>query len=186
MLSSPSLVHISLINSITNTCVSCLCTLSIALAGQENHQSGWPTLSFAMGTAKILLCLFVGHFIPVHSLIQQDAAFPPAFPGFFGNVVRLPFKRNFDFPLSDNMFSPWPTWFPDFHMLAPPMISVPTVQISCDGSQLTLLVDKRFNDVILNEEDIHLGDGCNSNQELPNQFVFTYNFDQCGTTHLVS
>ncbi|CAK6968036.1 zona pellucida protein C [Scomber scombrus] len=139
-----------------------------------------------MGTVEIFLCLFVGHFIPVHSVIQQDAAFPqafPAFPGFFGNVLHLPFKRNLDFPQLNTMFSSWRTPFPDFHMLAPPMMSVPKVQVSCDKSQLTLLVDKRFNSVTLNEEDIQLGDGCNSNKELPNQFVFTYSFDKCGTTH---
>lgn len=140
-----------------------------------------------MGTVEILLCIFVGHFIPVHSAIEQDAAFSQAFPGFFENILRFPFERNFDFTPYDTIFSSWQTRTPDFHMLAelPPIMKVPKVQISCDESQLTLLVDKRFNGVTLSGDEVQLGDGCYSNRELPNQFVFTYSFDQCGTTHSV-
>ena len=89
-----------------------------------------------MGTVEMFLCLFVGHFIPVHSLIEQDAAFPsPAFPGFFQNILRFPFERNFDFPPYDTIFSSWRTWTPDFHMLAelPPIMRVPKIQVSCDS-----------------------------------------------------
>ncbi|XP_042244490.1 zona pellucida protein C [Thunnus maccoyii] len=138
-----------------------------------------------MGTAEIFLCIFVGNFIPVHSVIQQDAAFSQAFPGFFKNIMRFPFERNFDFPPFDTIFSSWRSRTPDFHILSelPPIMKVPRVQVSCDESQLTLLVDKRLNGVTLNGDEIQLGDGCYSNGELPNQFVFTYSFDQCGTTH---
>ncbi|KAM7376503.1 hypothetical protein PAMP_006231 [Pampus punctatissimus] len=131
-----------------------------------------------MGTMEMFLCLFVGHFILVHSAIE-------AFPGFFENIFRFPFEQNFDFSPYDTIFSSWRTSTPDFHMLAelPPIVKVPKVQVSCDESQLTLLVDKKLDGVTLFGEDIQLGDGCYSNRELPNQFVFTYSFDQCGTTH---
>ncbi|KAJ4939276.1 hypothetical protein JOQ06_028732 [Pogonophryne albipinna] len=59
---------------------------------------------------------------------------------------------------------------------------VPRVEVFCDESKLTLLVDKRFNGVVLTGEELQLGGGCYSNGELPNQFVFTYSLDECGTT----
>ncbi|XP_059209406.1 zona pellucida protein C [Centropristis striata] len=64
----------------------------------------------------------------------------------------------------------------------PPMMIVPKVEVSCDESKLTLLVDKRANNLVLTGEEIQLGNGCYSNRELPNQFVFTYGLDECGTT----
>lgn len=77
---------------------------------------------------------------------------------------------------------------PDFHMLAdlPPIMNVPKVEVFCDESKLTLLVDKMSNGVPLAAEEIQLGDGCFSNRDLPSQFVFTYGLDECGTTPVVS
>ncbi|XP_040916933.1 zona pellucida protein C [Toxotes jaculatrix] len=101
--------------------------------------------------------------------------------------MRFPFERNFDFAPYDTIFSSWRSRAPDFHMLAelPPLMNVPRIQVFCDESQLTLLVDKRSNGVMLTTEEIQLGDGCYSNRERPNQFVFTYGIDECGTTHVL-
>ncbi|XP_044023878.1 zona pellucida protein C [Siniperca chuatsi] len=138
-----------------------------------------------MGTVELLLCVFVGHFIAAQSVInEQDAMFFQALPGFFEDIVPFPFKRNFDFTPYDTIFSSWQTRTPDFHMLAelPPIVNVPKIEVFCDESKLTLLVDKRSNGVTLTGEEIQLGDGCYSNGALPNQFVFTYSLDECGTT----
>ncbi|GLD56235.1 zona pellucida sperm-binding protein 3-like protein [Lates japonicus] len=60
-------------------------------------------------------------------------------------------------------------------------MNVPRVQVFCDESRLTVLVDKKSYGVTLTGEEIQLGDGCYSNGERPNQFVFTYGVDECGT-----
>lgn len=142
-----------------------------------------------MGTIELFLCLFLGHFIAVQSVInEQDATFPRDFPGFFGNMMPRPFKRNFGFAPYDTIFSSWRTRSPDFHMLAdfPPIMNVPRVEVFCDEAKLTLLVDKRFGGVVLTGKEMQLGEGCYSNSELPNQFVFTYSLDECGTVRVVS
>ncbi|XP_070699034.1 zona pellucida protein C [Pempheris klunzingeri] len=141
-----------------------------------------------MGTVEIFLCVLFGHFIAAQSVIkEQDVTFPQEIPGFFENFMPFPFKRNFDFTPYDTIFSSWRTRTPDFHMLAasPPIMNVPKVEVFCDDSELTLLVDKRSNGVALTAEDVQLGDGCYSNGELPNQFVLTYSLDKCGTTRVV-
>nr|XP_046268476.1 zona pellucida protein C [Scatophagus argus] len=141
-----------------------------------------------MGATEIFLCLFVGHFIAVQSLInEQDDIFPRDFPGFFENIVPFPFKRSYDFTPYDTIFSSWRSRVPDFHMLAelPPIPNVPKVMVFCDEYKLTLLVNKRSNGVTLTGEEIQLGDGCYSNRELPNQFAFIYSLDECGTTRVM-
>lgn len=142
-----------------------------------------------MGTIKLFLCIFAGHWITVQSVAsQQDATFPRDSPGLFDNQAPLQLEDNFDFKPYDTIFSSWQTGTPDFHMLAelPPMMTVPRVQVFCDRSQLILLVDKRSNGVALTADEIQLGDGCYSNRELSNHFIFVYGYDQCGTTHVVS
>ncbi|XP_018553389.1 zona pellucida protein C [Lates calcarifer] len=137
-----------------------------------------------MGIIEIFLCLFVGHSVAVQSVIkEQDATFPQSFPGFFESLRPFPFERNFDFTPYDTIFSSWRTRTPDFHWLAefPPIMDVPRVQVFCDESRLTVLVDKKSYGVMLTGEEIQLGDGCYSNGERPNQFVFTYGVDECGT-----
>lgn len=144
-----------------------------------------------MGTIELFLCIFVGQFITVQSvdlLKEQDVTFPQDFHGFFGNIVPFPFKRNFDFTPFDTIFSSWRNQAPDFHMLSefPSIMSFPRVEVSCDESKLTVLVDKRSYGLLLTGEEIQLGDGCYSNRELPNQFIFTYSLDECGTKRAVS
>lgn len=148
-----------------------------------------PLWNLAMGTMEIFLCFFLCHFIAAQPVIKrQDASFFQGFPRFFDKIRPPPFERNFDFTPYDTIFSSWRTQSPDFHMLAdlPPIMIVPRVQVFCDESKLTLLVDKQSNGVALTAEEIQLGDGCSSNRELPNQYVFTYSLDECGTTHMVS
>ncbi|XP_068577758.1 zona pellucida protein C [Cebidichthys violaceus] len=138
-----------------------------------------------MGTMELLLCLLLGHYIAAQSVIKkQDATFFHDVPGFFDGFMPFPFERNFDITPPDALFSSWRTWVPDLHMLAelPPIPIVPRVEVFCDESKLTLLVDKSSNGLLLTGEEIQFGDGCFSNRELPNQFVFTYGFAECGTT----
>ncbi|KAI3367883.1 hypothetical protein L3Q82_026714 [Scortum barcoo] len=140
-----------------------------------------------MGTLEVFLCVFVGHFVAVQSVInEQDATFPRDFPGFFGNMVPFPFERQFFTPF-DTIFSSWRTPTPDFHMLAelPPIMHIPKVEVFCNESKLTVLVDKRSNGFILTGEEMQLGDSCYSNRELPHQFVFTYSLDECGTARVM-
>ncbi|KAK9533441.1 hypothetical protein VZT92_008558 [Zoarces viviparus] len=138
-----------------------------------------------MGTMELLLCLLLGHHIAAQSVIKkQDTTFFHDVPGFFDSFVPFPFERNFDFTPPDTLFSSWGTLIPDLHVLAelPPIPIVPRVEVFCDESKLTLLVDKRSNGLSLTGEEMQFGDGCYSNRELPNQFVFTYGFEECGTT----
>lgn len=142
-----------------------------------------------MGKTELFLCIFVGCLFTVQSVTgQQDALFPQDFPGVFENGMPFPLEAKFDFTPYDTIFSSWRTQTPDYHMLAelPPIINAPRVQVFCDESKLTLLVDKKFSSVALTGEEVQLGDGCYSNRQLPNHFVFSYSFDQCGTTHVVS
>ncbi len=144
-----------------------------------------------MGTTELFLVVFVGQFLAVQSvglMHEQDATVPQDFLGFFGDVMPFPFKRNFGFTPYDTIFSSWRNRAPDFHMLSdsPPIINIPKIEVFCDESELTLLVDKRSYGIQLSAEEIQLGDGCYSNRELPNQFVFAYSLDECGTTRAVS
>lgn len=127
-----------------------------------------------MGTIVLVLCVFVGQFIAVQSVIkEQNAMFSQEFLGFIENEA---------------VFSSWQTRTPDFHILAglPPITNVPKIEVFCDEFTLTLLVDKSSFGVLLTGEEMQLGDSCYSNRELPNQFVFTYSLDECGTEHVVS
>ncbi|KAM4543224.1 zona pellucida protein C [Odontesthes bonariensis] len=138
-----------------------------------------------MGTIQQVLCIFLVHFIAVNSFMgYEDDMFPLDFGGFFETDGPFPFEPNFDFLPFDDDFSSWKTWIPDTHMFAefPPIMDIPKVQVSCDESKLTLMVDKKAFGLMLTRENMQLGDGCYSNKELPNQFVFSYDFNQCGTT----
>ncbi|XP_058471523.1 zona pellucida protein C isoform X2 [Solea solea] len=68
------------------------------------------------------------------------------------------------------------------HAELPPMMNVPRMQVFCDESRFSVLVDKRINGAVLTAEELQLGNGCSSNGERPNQVVFTYSVDECGTT----
>ncbi|XP_065822605.1 zona pellucida protein C [Labrus bergylta] len=140
-----------------------------------------------MGIVQFFLCMFAGHVITVQSVIHElDARFPHDFAGFFDHIRPFPIEGNLDLFPYDSILSSWhPT--PDFNMLAelPPIMNIPQVEVFCDDSKLTLLVDKRSNGVKLAGEEIQLGNGCFSNGEMPNQFVFTYSLDECGTTRVM-
>ncbi|XP_034051092.1 uncharacterized protein LOC117531994 [Thalassophryne amazonica] len=141
-----------------------------------------------MGVLQLFLCLVIlGHFIVVPALNEeQNNLFSSDFPGFWDNVLGFPIRRSFDFS-NDGVFSTWRTQVPDGSMLAtlPLYVNVPTVQVSCDEFRLNVLVSKRLGAVTLREEELQLGNGCSSNKQFPNHFVFTYNLDQCGTTLVV-
>lgn len=143
-----------------------------------------------MGIPEIFLCIFVGHCVVAQPVIkeQDDRMFFQNLPGFFDNLMSPEFERNFDEKPYDTIFSSWRTWAPDFHMLADmaPIMNIPRIQVFCDESQLTVLIDKRSYGLVLTAEEIQLGHGCYSNGEQPNQLVFTYSFNECGTTRVVS
>ena len=141
-----------------------------------------------MGTIQQLICLFFGHFVSAHSFVSYgDSAFFHDFGHFYENEF-FPSERNFDVLPLDTIYSSWPTWLPDFNMLAefPPFTNIPRVQVSCDLSKLTVLVDKKSFGLTLTSEEIQLGDGCYSNGELMNQLVFVYGLEECGTKPVVS
>lgn len=139
-----------------------------------------------MGTLQQVLFIFLGHFLAGQSFRLEDAVFPQDFGGSFDNNWLFPFDRNFDSPLFDDLLSSWRSWSPGFHMLGDvPSIDAPRVQVFCDETKLTLVVEKKAFGLMLTEEEMQLGDGCYSNKELPNQFVFVYDLDQCGTTSVV-
>nr|XP_057947116.1 zona pellucida protein C [Doryrhamphus excisus] len=133
-----------------------------------------------MEVLKLLLCVLVSHLFWIHS---TEAVFSQHVPGFFQNILPSPFKISNNFNPFDTIFSSLRA--PEFDVFAElsSMMEVPDVQVYCDESELILLVDKRMGDVTLKREEIQLGDGCYSNSELPNQMMFTYSFDQCGTSH---
>ncbi|CAG5866301.1 unnamed protein product [Menidia menidia] len=138
-----------------------------------------------MGTLLLLLYGFLGHFFAANCFVEyEDAMYPDDYEVFLENDGLFPFETEFDFPPFDTIFSSWQTLIPDIRRLAefPPIMNVPRVQVSCDESKLTLLVDKKSFGRMLTKEELLLGDDCYSNKELPNQFVFVYDFDQCGTT----
>ncbi|XP_031583917.1 zona pellucida protein C [Oreochromis aureus] len=140
-----------------------------------------------MGTTQISLCVLLSCFIAVQSVLYHNGRFTQDFVGVYENRVPFSFGRNFDFTPQDTIFSSWRSWSPDFHRLAglSPFLSVPRVQVYCDASTLTVLVDKSVGGLKLTGEEIQLGNGCFSNGELANEFVFTYGFDECGTAPMV-
>ncbi|MED6249082.1 hypothetical protein ATANTOWER_009074 [Ataeniobius toweri] len=138
-----------------------------------------------MGTVQGLLCICLWHIIAVQSFWRpEDAMFLQDFQEPFDNNWLFPSERNLDFPSFDTIFSSLLKWTPDLHMLAefPPTMNVPRVQVFCDETKLTLLVDKKVFGLTLTAEEIQLGNGCYSNEEELDQLVFIYNLDQCGTT----
>ncbi|KAF1375070.1 hypothetical protein PFLUV_G00235600 [Perca fluviatilis] len=142
---------------------------------------------FTLGTMRemeLFLCLFFLDIAAQSVIKKQDA---PNFQNvlrFFNNIRPFLFERNLDFTPFDTIFSSWGTVIPGIHMFSEllPIVMVPRVEVFCDESKITLLVDKRSNDFMLTGEELQLGNGCLSNKELPNQFVFTYSLDECGTT----
>lgn len=141
-----------------------------------------------MGTTQISLCVFLGCVIAVQSVLYHNGRFTQDVVGVYENRVPFSFGRNFDFTPQSTIFSSWRSWTPDFHRLAglSPFLNVPRVQVYCDASTLTVLVDKSVSGLKLTGEEIQLGNGCFSNGELANEFVFTYGFGECGTTPMVS
>lgn len=142
-----------------------------------------------MGTLQRVLWSFLCCFITVQSFHRlDDLMFHQDFQSPFDDNWFFPFEGNLNFPSFDTIFSSWKKWSPDFHMLAefPPIMDVPRVQVFCDETKLTLLVDKEAFGVALTAEEIQLGNGCYSNQEEKDQLVFIYNLEQCGTTSIVS
>ncbi|XP_057715050.1 zona pellucida protein C [Corythoichthys intestinalis] len=120
-----------------------------------------------MGMLEVIWCVFVGHFLLFHSAGTVGLR----------NLHTLPYEISNDFIWFNTIFNPWRAQIPELSM------KVPTVQVYCDESELILLVDKRLGEFILNRAEIILGDGCYSNSELPSQLMFTYGYDQCGTSH---
>ncbi|XP_077402082.1 zona pellucida protein C [Vanacampus margaritifer] len=127
-----------------------------------------------MDVLEVVLCVFVSHLMLVH-LTKATL---------FQNILPFSYEMNNDLT---SIFNPWRARVPRFALLAElsPIVKVPSVQVYCDESELIVLVDKKLGDVTLNRDEIQLGDGCYSNSELPRQLMFTYGYDQCGTSHEV-
>lgn len=141
-----------------------------------------------MGTVQQSLWIFWWHIMAVQSFLSlEDATFPQDFSGIFDDNWLFPFERNLDFPSFDAIFNSWQAWSPGFPMLTdfPPM-NVPRVQVFCDETKLTLLIDKKAFGLTLTAEELQLGNGCYSNKEQLNHLVFIYNLDQRGTIPVVS
>ncbi|CAJ1073918.1 zona pellucida protein C [Xyrichtys novacula] len=142
-----------------------------------------------MGTIEIVLCVFLGHVIAVQSVIinrDQDATYAEEFLVSLDSIRPFPVRTNSDF-FANTLFNSLKSWSPEFPMLSelPPFMNIPTVEVFCDESTLTVLVNKRSNGVMLTGEELWLGNGCTSSGELPNHFVFTYLLDECGTTEML-
>ncbi|CAG09906.1 unnamed protein product [Tetraodon nigroviridis] len=139
-----------------------------------------------MGTAGVFFCVFVSCFAAAYGVISEDGLFPQHRPQFFENLFL--FEENFDSPKYDTIFSSSRTQRPDFHMLGelPSIPGVPKVEVFCGDEKLTVVVGKRAGHVVLTANDLQLGDRCYSNHELPNQHVFAYSVDKCGTSRVVS
>lgn len=136
-----------------------------------------------------LLCVFVGCFVAAQSVIHiEDSTFPLEFSKFFEGVNRFPFERDFVPIPYDTIFSSWPKPTPDFHLLNkwPSILDFPRVEVSCNDSRMKVYVGKVLGGITLTEAEVQLGDGCYRTDELPNQFVFIYNLDECGTSRVVS
>lgn len=139
-----------------------------------------------MGTAGVFLCVFVGCFVGAYAVSSEDRMFSQHRPQFFENLFL--FEENFDFPKYDTIFSSSRTQRPDFHMLGelPSITGVPKVEVFCDDVKLIVLVGKRVGHVVLTPDELQLGDRCYRNHDLPNQHVFAYSVNECGTTRVVS
>lgn len=155
----------------------------------RRSQDGCCTLGFAMERVGILLGVFVWCNVAAQSMAHnEDSAFSRVFPSLFEDAAPFQFKNDFVPYLHDLTFSSWPTQISEFRMLEdwPPIPRVPRVEVSCDNSRLTVLVWKDLSGVTLTADEVQLGDGCYRTAELPNQLVFSYNVDECGTSHVVS
>lgn len=135
----------------------------------------------------VLLGALAGCFVAAQSTGHTEES-PFSWDFFFEGVPPFPFEKNFKPVPHDATFSSWPTVISDFRALEdwPPIGSFPKVEVSCDDSRLTVLVWKDYGGVPLTAEEVQLGDGCYRTAELPNQLVFIYNLDECGTSHVVS
>lgn len=179
---------VSFIGLIASTCLHYRCTLLMTHLSQENELNCPSCLGLMMGTTQISFCVFLGCVIAVQSVLYHNGRFTQDVVAVYENRVPFSFGRNFDFTPQGTIFSSWRSWSPDFRRLAglSPFLDVPRVQVYCDASTLTVLVDKSVSGLKLTGEEIQLGNGCFSNGELANEFVFTYGFDECGTTPMVS
>lgn len=178
----------SVINLIANTCHSSPITFLMTHVHHGKTQSCWPCFCLTMGMRQQVLLIFLGHFLTAQSLRRlEDPTFPQDFGGVFDHNWLFPFDRDLDFLPLDPFFRSWRSLGPEFHMFGeiPPVTNVPRVQVFCD-KKLNVAVEKKAFGLTLTQEEIQLGDGCYSNKELPNQFVFVYDLDQCGTTPVVS
>ncbi|KAM9786414.1 zona pellucida protein C isoform 1-T1 [Syngnathus typhle] len=122
-----------------------------------------------MRVLELLLFVFLSHLSLVH---LTEAVF-------LQNIFPFPYQLSDDF---NSIFNPRRAR-DDFGTFADLSSITKAVQVYCDESELILLVNKRLGDVILNRDEIQLGDGCYSNSELASQLIFTYRYDQCGTRH---
>ncbi|XP_056445982.1 zona pellucida protein C [Gadus chalcogrammus] len=131
-----------------------------------------------------LLCFGTGTLLPFHSTLESQIA--ELSQGIFEDAFLFPADMDFQGPF-DTMFSSWQSSRPDFHMLTelPPFMSLPNVQVLCNRSQITLLVDRAYGGVQLNGDEVQLGKGCNVNGVLDNQFVLTHDHTKCGTIRVV-
>lgn len=149
------------------------------------------TAALAMERVVILLCCaLAGRLVAAQSMVNiEDFTFPEEFPEFSPGIGPFPFEENLLDAPYDTIFSAWPTRTPDFHMLGdwPSVFPGPRVEAFCDDSRLLVLVGKDLGGgVALTGADVRLGDGCYRTSELPKQFVFAYQSDECGTSHVVS
>lgn len=152
-------------------------------------QDGRCALGFAMERVGILFGVFVGCFAAAQSMLHtEESTFPREFPSLFEGVASFPFESNFVPIPHDAVFSSWPMQISDFLLLEdwPPFPNVPKVEVSCNDSMLTVLVWKDLGGVTLTAEEVQLGDCCYRTAELPNQLVFSYNLEECGTSPSVS
>ncbi|KAF6717921.1 Zona pellucida sperm-binding protein 3 [Oryzias melastigma] len=137
-----------------------------------------------MGTLQLFLCIFFCHIISAESHLRydDDSVVFRDFGGVLENKL-FPFDRDFELLPFNDIFGSWRNWPPAFHMDPgfPPFMNAPRVQVSCDEDKLTVVVDKKTFGLALTAADVQLGDNCRSNTELPDQLVFSYQLDECGT-----
>uniref|UniRef100_A0A3P9I2E5 ZP domain-containing protein n=1 Tax=Oryzias latipes TaxID=8090 RepID=A0A3P9I2E5_ORYLA len=135
-----------------------------------------------MGTLQLFLSIVFCHIISAEShLRDDDSVVFRDFGGVLENEL-FPFDRDLELLPFNDIFGSWRSWPPSFHMDPgfPPFMTAPRVQVSCDEQKLTVVVDKKTFGLTLSAAEVQLGD-CHSNTELPDQLVFSYQLDECGT-----
>ncbi|RVE56993.1 hypothetical protein OJAV_G00211990 [Oryzias javanicus] len=137
-----------------------------------------------MGMLQLFLSIVFCHILSAESHLRydDDSVDFRDFGGVLENEL-FPFDRDFEFLPFHDIFGSWRNWPPAFHMDPgfPPFMNAPRVQVSCDEHKLTVAVDKKTFGLALTAADVQLGDNCRSNTELPDQLVFSYQLDECGT-----